>query len=221
MSLKNPIAFDRLVGLSKPPSKDELAGCNDPQAPWHNRDPAEFERVWCGACKNTECVRSSGSKTSWVERMRDQPDYLINDPIFSDLLSHAHKALAAQDFPLRNAQAERLEISSQQQDWSVPAPGAVLVPQGRVVPDDPHAFDDPPEEPEVPLPEPDLPQAPAPLPTPKPVPVPKPSAKPANTPMPKGGFLLGPASAPAPPVDPWTPTTSATMVLPGAKVVLK
>lgn len=220
-----PSAFaptDRLVGLSKPPSKDDIEGCNDPRAAWHQRDPQEFERIWCVNCKNTECVRSKGSKMPWVERMQNQPDYLINDPIFSDLLSHAHRVLAEQNFAPRNAQAERLEIADQRQDWSIPNPDEQLRPPPAPVTSDPHAFDDPPEpEPEpAPAPAPAPPPAPRPLP-PQPKPVLKPPAKVAktNTPMPKGGLLVGPA--PSPPADPWTPTNTGTTVLPGATVILK
>lgn len=223
MSPKGPAAFDRLVGLSKPPSKDELGGCNDPQAPWYSKDPAEFVRTWCSACKNTECVRSKGAMMPWVQRMQTQPDYLINDPIFSDLLSHAHRVLAEQEFSPLNAKAERLEIAEQQQDWTIPSPGTPLIPQGKVLQkEDPHEFDDPVEEPEPEIPEPPVVSIPEPIQNPveAPKPAPKPRVnKPSNTHMPKGGLIIGPAPSPAP--DPWTPTNLGTMVLPGAKVVLK
>jgi len=207
-------ASDRLVGLSKPPTRDLLDGCNDPRAAWHTKDPHDFDRVWCQNCKNTECVRSKGSKTPWVDRMLHQPDYLINDPIFSDLLSHAHRVLAEQDFSQRNVQAERLEIADQRQDWSIPPEGAQITHPAPVA--DPPNFDDPPELLQEGVPEPATPLPPKP--TPKPANQVRPGVF-TNTPMPKGGLLLGPAPAPAP--DPWTPTTHGTTVLPGARVILK
>lgn len=225
MNPRKPAAFareDRLIGLTKPPTKDEIDGCNDPRSPWHQKEVPEFERVWCSACKNTECMRSRGSKAPWVKRMQEQPDYLINDPIFSDLLSHAHRTLAGQDFASRNAQAERLEIADQQQDWSIPAPDAKLPPPLPSAPISPVSMDDPPEELPEELPEEIVPPV-APPPPPPPPPRPRPPANPikpakTNTPMPKGGVMIGP-SAPEP--DPWTPTNRGTMITPGATVVLK
>lgn len=153
----------------------------------------------------------------WVKRMQDQPDYLINDPIFSDLLSHAHRVIAEGDFPQRNAAAERLEIAEQKQDWTIPDPQTPLIPVGLDKEAPPPSFDDPEPTPE-PEPEPvsiPIAELEAPL-IPKPAPLP---AKRANTPMPKGGLLIGPP--PPPQDDPWTPRPNQTMILPGATVVLK
>jgi hypothetical protein len=52
--------------------------------------------------------------------MREQVDYLLNDPQFSDLSSPEHQAITQMAFEQMNAKAERLEIAARRQDWEIP-----------------------------------------------------------------------------------------------------
>ncbi len=146
--------------------------------------------------------------------MRDQPEWLINNPKFSDLETMAHQILATQDFQPLNAKAERLEISAQTQDWTIPQPGVPLIPapaKGKpelFVQEDPPLAEDIQEPKETPTTEKPSFEKPKPK-----------NPRVGNTPLPKGGVLIGPS--PTPPIDPWTPTPQGTPVLPGAKIVLK
>ncbi len=49
----------------------------------------------CRECRNPECERAGSSMTAWQIRMRDQPNYLLNFPKFSDLTTDDHKRITS------------------------------------------------------------------------------------------------------------------------------
>jgi|GEM_PF-6344124 len=114
---------DRVVGVRAREKRDLFAGCNEPGQRWFQRDPHEFERIHCRICKNADCIRAKGAVSPWATRMQEQVDYLLNAPIFSDMTSPEHKALAEMAFESIRAKAERLEIARERQDWTIPDDG--------------------------------------------------------------------------------------------------
>lgn len=70
--------------------------------------------------------------------MEEQPDYLINDPRFSDLTDPQHQELANLYFQSLKQKAERLEIAFVRQDWEIPegpSDGMARVAAGNVTAD--------------------------------------------------------------------------------------
>lgn len=70
--------------------------------------------------------------------MEEQPDYLINDPRFSDLTDPQHQELAKLYFQSLKQKAERLEIAFVRQDWEIPegpSDGMARVAAGNVTSD--------------------------------------------------------------------------------------
>lgn len=64
--------------------------------------PKEQIDALCRECRNPECERAGSSMTAWQIRMRDQPNYLLNFPKFSDLATDDHKRIAS--LPIREEQ---------------------------------------------------------------------------------------------------------------------
>ncbi len=52
--------------------------------------------------------------------MEQQPDYLINEPRFSDMTDPRHQELGKLYFASLKQKAERLEIAAARQDWEIP-----------------------------------------------------------------------------------------------------
>lgn len=197
--MRRPTAFSSLkvVGVVPRDQTDELSKCNEPGQPWFQQDPAEFVRVWCRLCRNPSCNRAKGGLLSpWSQRMREQPEYLLNNPIFSPIATSEHKTLAAQDFASLNQKAERLEVSAKAQDWNIPTQEPVLAAPGTRPPPSPKTPNSAAES-----------KAPA--------------KKQRNTPVPSGGHIIGGSSPPVEERDSWTPTAKGTIIQPGTKIVLR
>jgi len=111
---------DRVVGIRTHKKTDLLQGCNEPGQAWYTRDVGVFQKTFCRICRNDQCLRAQGATTPWHQRMENQPEYLLNNPVFSDLTSGKHKELAAQVFEDLTKKALRLELARVHQDWVVP-----------------------------------------------------------------------------------------------------
>lgn len=120
----------KVVGVAEHDKKDFLAGCNDPKTKM-GTDPEHFQKIWCRRCRNEYCVRSKGSQTPWHWRMEHQPEYLLNNPEFSDLSTDDHKRINAITFKDIHQKLQKLEI--QQDTWQpldqieLPSDGVVQV----------------------------------------------------------------------------------------------
>lgn len=104
----------RVVGVAPHEQKDFISGCNDPRSQVH-ADPAHFEQVWCRRCRNEYCTRAKGAQTPWHWRMENQPEYLLNDPNFSELATDDHKRINGMTFKDIHQKLAKLEI--QQSTW--------------------------------------------------------------------------------------------------------
>lgn len=111
---------DRLIGIRPREMRDFFGGCNEPGSPIFLSDAAAFMRVWCGKCRRSECIRAKGVVRAWERRMEEQPDYLINEPRFSDMTDPRHQEIAKLYFASLKQKAERLEIAAARQDWEIP-----------------------------------------------------------------------------------------------------
>lgn len=118
---KRPRASDdRLVGIRQRSKRDLFAGCNEPGKAVFLPNANEFVQTWCKVCKNADCIRARGAISPWETRMAEQVDYLLNDPVFSEIRSPEHQAFASMAFESLKAKAERLEIAARRQDWEIP-----------------------------------------------------------------------------------------------------
>lgn len=115
---------DRVLGVRPRERRDLFAGCNEPGQPWFQRNPHDFEQIYCRHCKNSDCVRAKGSVSPWHTRMAEQVDYLLNEPVFSDLTTADHRQLAQMAFNDIRQKMERLEVARVRQDWVPPPPEA-------------------------------------------------------------------------------------------------
>jgi len=104
----------KVVGVAQHEKKDFLDGCNDPKTKM-GTDPEHFQKVWCRRCRNEYCVRAKGAQTPWHWRMEHQPDYLLNNPQFSDLSTDDHKRINGITFKDIHQKLQKLEI--QQSTW--------------------------------------------------------------------------------------------------------
>jgi hypothetical protein len=111
---------DRLVGIRAHKKKDLINGCNEPGTKWFTHNIGEFQKTICRICRNPECIRAGNSETPWHARMEQQPEYLINNPVFSDLSLPKHQELAKQVFDDLTQKAMRLEVARIRQDWEIP-----------------------------------------------------------------------------------------------------
>lgn len=111
---------DKVVGVRPRDQKDLFAGCNEPGKPWFQRNAHDFERIYCRHCKNADCVRAKGAISPWQTRMAEQVDYLLNEPLFSDMATEDHKAFARMAFDDIRQKMERLEVARLRQDWEIP-----------------------------------------------------------------------------------------------------
>jgi hypothetical protein len=112
--------IDRVEGIRSRERRDFFSGCNEPGTPAFQPNPADFMRVWCARCRRSDCVRAKSAVRSWENRMAEQPEYLLNDPNFSDMTDPRHQDLAKMYFASLKAKAERLEIAASRQDWEIP-----------------------------------------------------------------------------------------------------
>lgn len=115
---------DRVLGVRPRSRRDLFSGCNEAGRPWFQRDPHEFEKIYCKHCKNSDCVRAKGGVSPWHTRMADQVDYLLNEPLFSDMSTDDHRQLATMAFSDIRQKMERLEVARIRQDWEIPKPSA-------------------------------------------------------------------------------------------------
>jgi hypothetical protein len=113
---------DRVMGTRPRSRRDLFSGCNEPGRPWFQRDAHDFEKIYCRHCKNSDCVRAKGGVSPWHTRMAEQVDYLLNEPVFSDLSTEDHRQLAGMAFEDIRRKMERLEVARVRQDWEVPTP---------------------------------------------------------------------------------------------------
>jgi hypothetical protein len=107
-----PTIQEHVMGMIKKDKFDSLQICNDPRTPFY-MDNAKFTQTFCRRCRNEECIRAGGAQTPWHWRMENQPEYLLNNPIFSDMGTDEHKRLAEMAFKLINDKMQRIEIQSQ------------------------------------------------------------------------------------------------------------
>ena len=159
----------------------------------------------CKQCRNETCVRAGRGVTTWTERMREQPEWLLNNPHFSDLSLEEHKRISEIDFSSLKQKVEAISLNTKPHSgWesaeirpdsteSVPLKASPI----RVI------------------------QAPKPAEVPKETRVSVPPKKIRNTPMPSQEVLIGGESVPEPtkPVDPWEDADKKVSV--GGKVTLK
>lgn len=183
--------------------------------------PSEQAAAICKACRNHSCQRAGRGFNSWVQRMAEQPEYLLNNPQFSDLSLEDHKQIFSIDFESLKQKVEKIVIngSSPSQGWesAVVKPDSVesiplRKPKGFVEDAEPTPSEGPIERGK---------STPASAPPPK-----KPSEPIRNTPMPSGGMMVGGGTSeppsterPSTPHDPWTDADQ--IVDTGAKITLK
>jgi len=113
------IVGDHVIGAAPRDKKDLYAGCNEPGKPWFNKDAHVFISSFCKICRNADCIRAAGVVDEWQTRMSEQVDYLLNDPIFSDLQKPEHREIAQMAFNEIGEKMQRLELARETQDWSL------------------------------------------------------------------------------------------------------
>lgn len=111
---------DRVLGVRPRDQRDFFSGCNEPGKEWFQRDAHEFERIYCQFCKNSDCVRAKGAVSPWRTRMAEQADYLLNEPVFSDMSTAEHRRVNELAFEDIGRKMLRLEVARARQDWEVP-----------------------------------------------------------------------------------------------------
>lgn len=87
-----------------------------------NLSPENFKHMFCRVCRNPGCVNSAVGKGLWMQRMENQADRLLNNPVFGDPNDPKFQHLADQDFKDMVQKAMALEVSARKGDWEIPTP---------------------------------------------------------------------------------------------------
>lgn len=130
----------RVRGTRSMPEQDFFEGCFEdfqrmqtserPQGKTHLE---VFTETFCNNCRNTECVRAGNKTLAWAKRMREQPEWLLNNPIFSELATLDHQRIHDLPFAQRKHEQEKLLADwnpgsraeqSLQSSWASSPPGS-------------------------------------------------------------------------------------------------
>jgi hypothetical protein len=216
----------KVRGTRSAPDQDFFEGCFEDfqkmqvSGPPPGKTQVEvFTETFCNNCRNTDCARAGNKTLTWVKRMRDQPEWLLNNPIFSELATLDHQRIHELQFPQRKQEQEKLLLDwnpgskqdqALQDSWESPPPAEQAEQAEQAEPSSTPVITAPSISAKGPAPSPsafqgDLPKLP-------------------NISTPQGGIVLSqPAgSAPSPTTsihDVWS-TTGPKVVQPGAVIRL-
>lgn len=85
-----------------------------------NQQYADFKKFFCDRCYNTDCTRSGQVDNAWFKRVSTQVDRLLENPNIANYNDPRFRDIVNQRFEDKRMEADRIVLSQQRGDWSIP-----------------------------------------------------------------------------------------------------